>query len=45
MSELRDEWVRKAEEDAAVAAWASGAGHYDAARRVIDGGGTSDHPC
>jgi HEPN domain-containing protein len=31
MSELRDEWVRKAEEDAAVAAWASGAGHYDAA--------------
>jgi HEPN domain-containing protein len=31
MSELRDEWVRKAEEDAAVAAWASGAGHYDTA--------------
>lgn len=31
MSELRDEWVRKAEEDAAVAEWASGAGHYDAA--------------
>lgn len=31
MSELRDEWVRKAEEDAAVAEWASGAGHCDAA--------------
>jgi HEPN domain-containing protein len=31
MSELRDEWVRKAEEDAAVAQWASGAGHCDAA--------------
>lgn len=30
MSELRDEWVRKAEGDAAVAEWASGAGHYDA---------------
>ncbi len=31
MSELRDEWVRKAEEDAAVAGWAAGAGHCDAA--------------
>lgn len=31
MSELRDEWVGKADEDAAVAEWASGAGHYDAA--------------
>ena len=31
MSELRDEWVRKAEEDAVVAEWASGAGHCDAA--------------
>jgi HEPN domain-containing protein len=31
MSELRDEWVGKAEEDVAVAVWASGAGHYDAA--------------
>lgn len=31
MSELRDEWVRKAEEDATVAEWASGAGHSDAA--------------
>lgn len=31
MNELRDEWIRKADEDAAVAEWASGAGHYDAA--------------
>ena len=31
MSELRDEWVGKAEEDAAVAEWASGTGHYDTA--------------
>ena len=31
MSELRDEWIGKAEEEAAVAAWAAGVGHYGTA--------------